>query len=218
MTQDNLAYVPEHILKFLHSDMTGEVLHAGSSGIYLQFGQQIFLLSDESWGILPIGIGIQRFEDVNRSLRLQPGYSVHVRYNRMCFPTGSLLLLPAKADFAEFDDAAPQFARVRQAALELAALRREWGISMLVQPLVLESPPQLQTPYFVHAGIHLEKLMSALIRNNPEEIRASLGTLLGLGLGLTPSADDVLLCVPEITPKVSCIGSFLSGADPADVR
>lgn len=191
--QDNLAYVPEHILKCLQADMTGEVLHAGSSGIYVQFGQQIFLLSDESWGILPIGIGIQRFEDVNRSLRLQPGYSVHVRYNRMCFPTGSLLLLPAKADFAESGIVAPQISRVRQAALELAALRREWGISMLVQPLVLNYPLEVRTTYSVHAGMALKKLMQSLITCNQEAIRASLEALLGLGTGLTPSADDVLL-------------------------
>ena len=191
--QDNLAYVPEHILKVLHSDMTGEVLHAGSSGIYLQFGQQILLLSDESWGILPIGIGVKDFSDTLQYLRLRQGHSVTLRNDRLYFPTGSLLLLPAKSDFVESGDAVPLLSRVRQTALELAALRREWGISMLVQPLVLENPSELQTPYCVHAGIHLEKLIHALIRCNPDEIRASLGTLLGLGLGLTPSADDVLL-------------------------
>ena len=191
--QDNLAYVPAHILTFLQTDMTGKVLHAGSSGIYVQFDQHIFLLSDESWGILPIGIGIQHFTDVNRSLRLQPGYSVHIWYNRMRFPTGSLLLLPAKADFVESGDAAPQISRIRQAALELAALRREWGISMLVQPLVLDYSPEVRTTYSVHAGMALKKLMQALITCNQETIRASLEALLGLGTGLTPSADDVLL-------------------------
>ena len=73
--QDNLAYVPEHILKCLQADMTGEVLHAGSSGIYLQFGQQILLLSDESWGILPIGIGVKDFSDTLQYLRLRQGHS-----------------------------------------------------------------------------------------------------------------------------------------------
>lgn len=187
------ASIPEHIFRWLRHEREGEILCVGSSGVYLQFGQRIVLLSDESWGILPIGIGVENFQDVLRYLHLRQGQTVQVQENRLVFPTGGIMLLPVKADLAESGDRLPMLSRVRQAARELAALRKERGISMLVLPLVLEGRPQQQDLYCVQAGIYLEKLMHALREDDREHIRACLGKLLGLGMGLTPSADDVLL-------------------------
>ena len=193
--QDNLAYVPKHILKVLHSDMTGEVLHAGSSGIYLQFGQQILLLSDESWGILPIGIGVKDFEKAVSALRPRPEQIVTVSEDRLIFPHGTLRLIPQAAP-TEVADRKPLLPQIRQAAESLASLHKTRGISMLVQPLVLGcemADTFRQNPYCSLGKTHFSRLMAAIRCGDESEIQSALEKLLGLGIGLTPSADDVLL-------------------------
>jgi hypothetical protein len=64
---------------------------------------------------------------------------------------------------------------------------------MLVLPLVLGYKLQQQNPYCAQAGIYLEKLIHSLISDKHGEIHTCIEKLLGLGTGLTPSADDTLL-------------------------
>ena len=51
------------IFYFLVRDDCGEVLLTTSKGVYLQFSSGIFMLTDQSFGITPIGLGVSRFVD-----------------------------------------------------------------------------------------------------------------------------------------------------------
>lgn len=193
MEYEITASIPAHIRELLHSGETGEVLLVSSSGIYLRFGEQILLLCDASWGVLPIGIGIKDFEKAVSILRLQQGQPVTVAEDRLIFPSGKIHLILRQLSRQAVCNASPQIRYIRQAAEELAVLRKERGISMLVLPLVLGHKLQQQNPYCAQAGIYLEKLIHSLISGRQEEIHTCIGKLLGLGTGLTPSADDTLL-------------------------
>lgn len=193
MEYEITASIPVHIRELLRSGETGEILLISSSGIYLRFGEQILLLCDESWGILPIGIGVKDFEKVVSILRPRQGQPVTVAEDRLIFPSGKIHLILRQLSCQSVCNASPQLRYIRQAAEELAALRKERGISMLVLPLVLGYELRQQNPYCAQAGIYLKKLIHSLISGNHGEIHTCIEKLLGLGTGLTPSADDTLL-------------------------
>ena len=101
-----------------------------------------------------------------------------------------------------------------QAAKEVATLKKKHGISMLVEPLILgkEADDIIQlNPYCAKAYPYLVRLMRALCNGVRDEIRFCVDKLLGLGTGLTPSADDVMLGMlyvfrklPQKSPQAVC--------------
>lgn len=196
MEYEITAGIPAHIQNLLHPGMTGELILVSSSGIYLKFGEQIVLLCDRNWGILPIGIGVADFDRAVSLLHPQQGQRVTMTENNLSFPSGDIQLVLQKSSSGTAGNSTPQIAHIRQAAEELAALRKERGISMLVLPLVLGRPPEQSlklNPYCAYGYHYLSKLMIALENGDSDEIHSCVEKLLGLGPGLTPSADDCLL-------------------------
>ena len=196
MEKEMTAFMPEHIRAFLRSGKAGEIILVSSSGIYLKFEEQIFLLCDKRWGVLPIGIGVADFDLAVSLLRPQQGQRVAVLDDRLVFPSGSLCLAPQDLEGESACPALPKLQQIRQAAEELAMVGKTRGISMLVRPMVLglELRDGLQqNPYCAQAYRYLAKLIELLRQNEPESIRTCVEKLLGLGPGLTPSADDVML-------------------------
>ena len=190
------AYIPAHIRPCLGPGGTGEILLVSSSGVYLRFDSRILLLCDRRWGVLPIGIGLEDFPGTVSLLRPQPGQPVTVGEGCLMFPSGVLHLETQEISREGTEMGLPRLCFVRQAAEKLAALRKERGLSMLVRPLVLDSEPGTPLKPNPHWTLGLEyfrKLMTALEKNDSGGIRGCLEKLLGLGPGLTPSGDDVLL-------------------------
>lgn len=188
--------IPAHIRNLLHCGETGEVILVSSSGIYLRFGEQILLLCDQKWGTLPIGIGVADFDHVVSLLRLQQGQKVGISENGLVFQSGSIRFTTQETVCRTRCNRPLQSQHIRQAAEELASLHKTRGISMLVLPLVLGCAQEAvwnQNPYCEHGYIHLRKLIAALAHRDDPEIRSCVEKLLGLGPGLTPSADDCLL-------------------------
>ena len=189
------ASVPAHIGKNLRAGKQGQILLVTSSGIYLRFGEQILLLCDENWGILPIGIGVKDFDKAVSMLRPQPEQPVTLSDDHLIFPYGMLRLVPQDRTI-ETVRSKPKLPYIRQAAENLAALHKVRGISMLVQPLVLGQKMEAaagQNPYCAIGYASFSRLIAAVKAGDGGEIRSCLEKLLGLGIGLTPSADDVLL-------------------------
>lgn len=205
------ASVPAHLWEFLRPGMTGEIILVSSSGIYLRMEEQILLLCDQSWGILPIGIGIENFEQAVCLLRPRQGQQVTVSENCLMFRAGNIHLVMHTLQPETVYTCSVQPDRICHAAEELAELRKERGLSMLVLPLVLEHSAEettKQNPYCVHGYFYLRKLMAALRCGDGSGIHSCVEKLLGLGMGLTPSGDDVLLgmlyvfrALPQKAPK-----------------
>ena len=190
------AFIPAHIQNKLHPGETGEIILVSSAGIYLRFPGQILLLCDRKWGVLPIGIGIEDFEHAAAQLRPRQGQQVRMSEDLLMFPSGNIRLMPQDAARRIGSNLPVQLQYVRQTALELAALHKTRGISMLVLPLVLGRAADgilKENPYCAHGYPYFSTLMTAIDRGDSREIALCAEKLLGLGLGLTPSADDVLL-------------------------
>ena len=196
MENQIMAAVLPHIRNLLRPGISGEILLVSSGGVYLRFGEKILLLCDENWGCLPIGIGVADYSRTVALLGLQQGQPVTVQGDCLSFPGGRIHLTLQQIPNCLMTNTSPHIGYIRQAAEELASLHRERGLSMLVLPLILGQAPEEATkknPYCVHGCLWLEKLMAALDHGSRDEIHSCVEKLLGLGPGLTPSADDILL-------------------------
>ena len=184
----------------------GEVIMVNSSGVYLRFEEQIVFLCDNAWGVVPIGIAVDGFNKMVKQLDLKEGQAVTFRDNKLIFPNGTVHLRVEETISEKEYPGNPEKKCIEQAALEVAALQKTQGISMLVEPLVIgkerEKVIQLN-PYCAKAYPYLARLMKALCSGQESEIRYCVDKILGLGTGLTPSADDVMLGMLYVFRKLS---------------
>ena len=189
--QDNIR-LSSDIFFFLQNNSSGEVLLTTSKGIYLQFPSRILLITSQDYGVTPIGIGLSHFVDFLTVIDPKAGQKVAISDGRICFSGG---ILEAEWDVvtapAKVIRIIPEQIRCcAQQLLEQCVNSR--GVASLAAPLLLDLPLPINArsnPYCSVALRVLNKLVSGKTDNIEEVVRR----LLGLGLGLTPSLDDVML-------------------------
>ena len=186
------ATVPQSISPALKNGGRGEVLQVNSKGMYLRLGDGILLVCDRSWGQIPIGILVDDFLELMAVLQPTEGQKIHVSQEQLVFPKGNIFLTDTENCQEELA-AEPEISRILQGARALSSMNRSTGFSMLVNPLVLDEPYEREDPYFTRACQGFGALMRAIRQGNEAEIRENVRALLGLGSGLTPSADDIFL-------------------------
>lgn len=190
------AYVADTVLELMRKEGTGEVLMVNSAGVYLDAGNQMWLLCDISWGAVPIGIAIENFEENIKDLHIEQGRSFVYRENQLIFSGRELDLQCLPLGVRENIIEEPRLDLIRQAAQDIADLHKVRGISMLVSPLLLKDEIKdtvLLNPYSLRAYPILSRLAEAMSCGFDAEVEDCVASLLGLGAGLTPSADDVML-------------------------
>lgn len=174
----------------------GEILMVNSAGIYLRAEGGVFLLCDISWGLVPIGIAMEGFVGVADLLGIRAGDRFTSSENAIYFSGGALRFSPVVRESEAVTALTPQLSRIREAALDLVALQKTRGVSMLALPLVLGGEAhgvRALNPYCERAYPLLLSLVNALAECSCDRVRNSVSSLVGLGSGLTPSLDDVLL-------------------------
>ena len=201
-----LACVPKEIRQMLKHDMTGEVVMVNSSGVYLRFEEQIVFLCDITWGLVPIGIAVDGFKRLVKQLCPEEGQAVTFSDNKLIFPNGTIYLEMEETISKKECLRNPEKRHIEQAAVELAALRKKHGISMLVTPLVLGKDCNNViglNPYCAQAYPYFVRLMNVMCSGEEKEIRYCVDKMLGLGTGLTPSADDAMLGMLYVFRKLA---------------
>ena len=191
-----VAYVTEYSTNLLSKATTGEVLMVHSSGAYLRFGTEVFLLCNQTWGRLPIGMLVEDYPKTIPALHLEAGQPVLRKENQLIFQNGSIELCVLPPAVEAPCQKKPQYDAVILAAEALAALNKKSGLSMLALPLLLGKPcdPDLwENPYFSRAYHGLHNCIKAIGQNDFEILEQNVPALLGLGTGLTPSADDIFM-------------------------
>ncbi len=189
------AYVADAVEVLLSGSGTGEVLMVNSSGIYLDVIGETVFLCDSVWGRVPLGIAMDRFGEITASLQLRAGQRVSFRESVISFEGGSLCIVAKDAQNEANIIEKPKAHMIRRAAEEIVAMRKTGGLSMLALPLVLngeDTEPVSLNPYSVRAYPLLRELVQTL-SSDGEAVQSCISGLLGLGTGLTPSADDVIL-------------------------
>ena len=196
MNLSTVASVTEYSGNLLSLVNTGEILMVHSSGAYLRFGSEVFLLCDQKWGRLPIGILVEDYPKTIRTLQLEAGQQVLRKEDQLIFQNGRLKLCVLPASGETLCQKKPRPEAVLQAAEALAALDKTSGFSMLALPLLLGKPsdPALwENPYFSRAYHGLDNCIKAIEQNDFDTLEQNVPLLLGLGTGLTPSADDIFM-------------------------
>ena len=191
-----VAYVTEYTKNLLSKAITGEVLLVHSSGAYLRFGTEVFLLCDQKWGRLPIGILVKDYPQIIHALHLEAGQQVLRKENQLIFQNGNIGLCVLPPSTETLCQKKPKYDAFLQAAEALAALQKKSGLSMLVLPLLLGKqcdPALWENPYFSRAYYGLDGCIKAIEQNDFDVLEENVQALLGLGTGLTPSADDIFM-------------------------
>ena len=190
------AFIADTVLELMRKGGTGEVLMVNSTGVYLDVGDNIWLICDSSWGVVPIGIAIENFVENINNLHIEQGQRFSYREKKLIFLGRELNLCCLPIDEKSDGLVKPRPELIGQAAKDIAALNKIRGISTLVLPLLLGDEKQNVTflnPYCSRAYPLLSRLTEALSCGLDEDVRECVASLLGLGAGLTPSADDVML-------------------------
>lgn len=201
-----LACAPKEIRRMLKCDMTGEVVMVNSSGIYLRFEEQIVFLCDITLGLVPIGIAVDGFKRLVKRLCPEGGQAVTFSNDKIIFPNGTVHLEMEETFLKNECLGNPEKRYIEQAAVELAALGKKHGISMLVAPLVLGEDCNnviKLNPYCAQAYPYFVSLMNVICSGEEKEIRYCVDKMLGLGTGLTPSADDAMLGMLYVFQKLA---------------
>lgn len=174
----------------LNTEETGEILLVTSKGVYFSLNNHIFQLTLSEFGYTPIGIHIENI-DFLTSVNWKAGQPVCLKEGVLHLPDCRVNLEILKANH---ESHAFQFlpSQINDCAVALAALQKANGVSTLCSALVY---PREEPASFVNALCQstyplLCNLIDALKRGS---ITSTLEPLIGLGIGLTPSLDDVIL-------------------------
>ena len=161
------------------------------AGVYsFRLDQRILFVSFECWRG-PLTINIDGIFDCN------PGESVRLSASRLIFSTIEVDLSAAKV----WRPAAPEFIRPltqqREALKQLAASvlnRTAPGGFRVLLPYLLDLPEK-QTLSASEAALlaRLKQLRESIHRQDFDQATTLIESLLGMGRGLTPSGDDVII-------------------------
>lgn len=181
------GYAPAALASFFRQDRRGTVLMANSAGIYLDLEGQIILVCDERWGLTPIGVSLPDYEKTVKKWNITPGDGAACRNG--CLQLGGRWIM---IEQIETPCASPAPVSLRRWQEGLEALRGvRTGLAPLALRLMGEAPEQ-ENPWCALAAPRLEALCRAIPAGAAAAVETAAAGLLGLGPGLTPSADDVL--------------------------
>ena len=176
---------PEHIWDILYGNHRGTVDMVNSRGIYLNLAGRKILLCSRHYGVVPNGAAVEDWNALPPLLEV--GQPIRAK--------GGILQFPRVA--AELDlEKAVQDADIVTPSLNgvlplLQSKETGTGLAPLSGVFFGHGEPVLN-PWCRMALPPLQALLNALEKGNSDAIAPSVGALLGLGTGLTPSGDDVL--------------------------
>lgn len=178
---------PVHICELLSTAGRGTVEMINSRGIYIALENRHILLCGSDFGTVPNGIVLDKWSILPPLL--QAGQPVRSGGGLLRFPFGKVSLhLQAVPNDAAVSTP-PQ--EGLQAALALLEQNPGTGLAPLARPLF--GKPSLFLDLRCETALpRIQGLLAALKAQDPSQIELYTKSLLGFGLGLTPSGDDIL--------------------------
>lgn len=189
------AFADKAVLERLSAAGSGELLAVNSRASYLKAGQDVYMLCSADLGITPIGIAVDDYAAAAETLRLSAGGHFDTADHGLVFHGGVLRMKSYPQRAPQEPNGAFRPERIEAAARQLSTLGRTTGLVPLADALCLGAAPEkgmAANPFCEKAYGPLARLRDGLARNDVEAVPAEVKRLLGLGIGLTPSADDVL--------------------------
>lgn len=156
-----------------------------SRGIYLALCGREILLCSHKYGVVPNGAAIENWQALPPLLEV--GQPIHAEGGFLQFPQAELNL---QLDAVPPDTAISQPSLAHAVRL-LQTCDKDTGLSPLADVFFGDGTAAL-TPLCRTAQPLLTELFTALKKEDADSVFLCVGSLLGLGTGLTPSGDDVL--------------------------
>lgn len=184
------ATVPPWLFDWLGKPRCGEVRIVTSRGIYLMLDEQTLLLCSRKWGLTPIGMALP--EEAEPEIRnIQPGQRVLWQEETLQFPE---VQLPLKLERRSLMPvlANPNPERVDAGEKMLSGIGTGKGLAAVYGAWMLGREQKSTTLLCRTALLRLRALTEGLQTGDDAAAADAVCALLGLGNGLTPSADDVL--------------------------
>lgn len=175
---------PEYVCKILYGSLAGCVEMVNSRGIYLSLCGRKILLCSHKYGVVPNGAALENWQELPPLLEVGQPIRAEGGFLQFLQAELNLQLDAVPSDTAVLQPSMPHAVRLLQAC------GKETGLSPLAG--VFFGSGTAPTPLCRGAQEQLEKLLAALQEEAAAGVFSSVGSLLGLGTGLTPSGDDVL--------------------------
>ena len=190
---DGILMYSQYFSPFLLPDEKGEILLVTSKGIYFLLSGQIYQLTNASIGTSPVGIEIGNVGFLT-ALGLNEGQPVHLKDGELHLPGAIIKIKTVYPDAMNaFPPLKPDL--IQKCTNLLHKNSKPRGLSSLCAPLLnpaeqfeLSTSTLCQTAYPL-----LSELIQSLKTESKDSIEESVKGLIGMGVGLTPSADDVIL-------------------------
>lgn len=184
------GFGPEEICRLFRKGGEGFVRLVTSAGVYLELEGRILLLCRESWGAVPIGIAVRPYAALT-ALGPEAGQRISCRGGVMALPGGETeLRLAAVREGKKTGNINP--AAWKKLGEELVSCGKKTGLAPLAGELLWEEERKNGNIYCELALPGLKLLLDGLKKDRTAQVETAVEGLLGLGPGLTPSADDVL--------------------------
>lgn len=183
------AEAPGYIVRYLHSGDDLRIIGVFSSAVYLRNPRnRLVVLHDGKHGLVPFGLGLKNVGDFLASAGLNIGMTA--RYCNHSVNLGRYKIFVRVSEKKYENQRPPCIADIKKAVEYGTAQLADSGRGALWMLLTREA--KITNPFALKAEKPLSTLMSALSHNDIAIIKQALLSLLGLGTGLTPSADDML--------------------------
>jgi hypothetical protein len=204
----NEIMIGPRALDILRQEMRGEVYSVYRDSFYCLFpGRQVLLLHAAAYGVIPFGVAVPGLRNFLAERRLTKGMGVLCRDLQLQVPELELTLSlgefgqsPGSADeHGALASEAVILEHVRDAAAFLREKAGTKGLAGLVDVIddlfagAVSDKVAALNPFCRISYKRLSSLFSGMSGDDRQTITSSLDGLMGLGVGLTPSMDDVLV-------------------------
>ena len=183
----------EYFRCFTEKNLMGKIVLVTSKGIYFHLKDRIFLLTDAAIGATPIGIQIDQM-DFLTSLSITAGQEIHYAGNVLSLPR-CRIRLEISDPYGHPEIPALQPEHILLCARALQKHPNPRGVSSLVSRLFVlgDACSDYANPLCEAAYPLLYMLIQGLKERDAGKTDDAVRQLIGMGIGLTPSLDDVML-------------------------
>lgn len=185
--------------RVLSRPLRGTILLISHKGWYIGFDSAVVLICDSAYGIVPIGVGVNGFEGCMSYDKALEGAPVEFSSGCLHLPVCSLDISKAASAPVRPKACSPEKAREALPCIREALYAHRKGYMYRLIPecclLIHGCIPTVagsEDAYLRETRLRLSELFRSLGSNNKVGIQDAVRSLIGLGPGLTPSADDWL--------------------------
>lgn len=195
-------------IDILHRELSGEICGVYTSSCYcLLNNNEMLLFHDESYGIVPFGIALCGAGKIIHTAGLQTGMRIYCSNSCIFIPDADVIVSLKNTEpprsFMKYDDGIalePVIHSNLDEVMETLKVNGSkaglGGMALVMDNLFMKTGTQTvqELNYFCRQGFKpLRNLLRAVSAGLQQDICIALEGLIGLGPGLTPSMDDVLV-------------------------